>query len=424
MLAPPGNESSARYYFSAIYDPVRDRMVVFGGVDGLGPHNDVWALSLAGDPAWSALRPAGNAPSARYGHTAIYDPAHDRMIVFGGYDAVTGSRSEVWALSLSGSPTWSELKPGGSAAARYGHSAIYDAARKRMVVFGGFDGFAPRNDARALSLAEKPSWSAITTPGPPPPGRYAHTAVYDSAGARMVISGGSDGVSSRQDVWALSLSGSPAWTALTPGSAPRTRHPRLYSISLAAGSGIPIGDFASESKFNAEAGFQFGGSVDRMISDWIALGVDGSYNKNTRKTEGEVVDPPDGTDILTKDQFTTTQFGVHAKLYLGTGDRPLKVWALLGGGGYRFKEEYVVTFSDGELSYDDEGKSKTGITLGGKIGMGADFKASRRLSVGIGTDVNFILLDRDTMIQKFDENLNSLQHVGVHAGVTYHLGSK
>jgi hypothetical protein len=322
VLAPPGNESSARYYFSAIYDPVRDRMVVFGGVDGLGPHNDVWALSLAGDPAWSALRPAGNAPSARYGHTAIYDPAHDRMIVFGGYDAVTGSRSEVWALSLSGSPTWSELKPGGSAAARYGHSAIYDAARKRMVVFGGFDGFAPRNDARALSLAEKPSWSAITTPGPPPPGRYAHTAVYDSAGARMVISGGSDGVSSRQDVWALSLSGSPAWTALTPGSAPRTRHPRLYSIS------------------------------------------------------------------------------------------------------HRFKEEYVVTFSDGELSYDDEGKSKTGITLGGKTGMGADFKASRRLSVGIGTDVNFIMLDRDTMIQKFDENLNSLQHVGVHAGVTYHLVAK
>ena len=43
---------------------------------------------------------------------------------------------------------------------------------------------------------------------------------------------------------------------------------------------------------------------------------------------------------------------------------------------HRFKEEYVVTFSDGELSYDDEGKSKTGITLGGKTGMGADFKAS------------------------------------------------
>src|SRR5262245_17189818 len=57
-LAPPG-ESAARYYSAAIYDPVRDRMVVFGGIDGLGPHNDVWALSLSGDPAWSALTPVG-----------------------------------------------------------------------------------------------------------------------------------------------------------------------------------------------------------------------------------------------------------------------------------------------------------------------------------------------------------------------------
>ena len=75
------------------------------------------------------------------------------------------------------------------AAARYGHSAIYDAARKRMVVFGGFDGFAPRNDARALSLAEKPSWSAITTPDPTSALALRAHGGLRPAGARMVISG-------------------------------------------------------------------------------------------------------------------------------------------------------------------------------------------------------------------------------------------
>ena len=40
---PTGDKSSARYYFSTIQDPVRDRLVVFGGIDGLGPHNDAWA---------------------------------------------------------------------------------------------------------------------------------------------------------------------------------------------------------------------------------------------------------------------------------------------------------------------------------------------------------------------------------------------
>ena len=77
----------ARSGHSAIYDPVRDRMVVFGGYSGTGYTyflNDVWVLSLAGMPAWTQLTPTGTPPSARYGHSAIYDPVRDRMVVFGG----------------------------------------------------------------------------------------------------------------------------------------------------------------------------------------------------------------------------------------------------------------------------------------------------------------------------------------------------
>ena len=133
-IPPP----SGRYTHSAIYDPVRDRMVVFGGYDGIDREcNDVWALSLSGSPAWIALTPAGGPPSARLYHTAIYDPVRDRMVVFGGNDYF-GYFNDVWALSLAGSPAWSEITPaGGPPPARAGHTAIYDAARDRMVVFGG-----------------------------------------------------------------------------------------------------------------------------------------------------------------------------------------------------------------------------------------------------------------------------------------------
>ena len=105
-------QPTARFCHTAIYDPVRDRMVVFGGYDG-GYRNDVWALSLAGSPAWSELAPGGTPPSARDAHTAIYDPVRDRMVVFGGYDGAS-LRNDVWALSLSGSPAWSELAPAGT----------------------------------------------------------------------------------------------------------------------------------------------------------------------------------------------------------------------------------------------------------------------------------------------------------------------
>jgi len=214
-LAPAGTLPSARYQHTAFYDPVRDRMVVFGGRDG-GYRDDVWALALEGSPAWSALAPAGSLPSARYGHTAFYDPVGDRMVVFGGWDG--GYRNDVWALSLAESPAWSALAPAATPSARYSHTAIYDPVRDRMVVFGGWDGNY-RNDVWALSLAGSPAWSALAPAGSPPSARYGHTAFYDPVRDRMVVFGGYDDFR-RNDVWALSLAGSPAWSALAPTGTP------------------------------------------------------------------------------------------------------------------------------------------------------------------------------------------------------------
>ena len=58
-------DGPARISHSAVYDPVRDRMVGYY-FPGLGyPLNDVWALSLAGTPTWTQLTPTGTPPSAR-----------------------------------------------------------------------------------------------------------------------------------------------------------------------------------------------------------------------------------------------------------------------------------------------------------------------------------------------------------------------
>ncbi|TMQ69727.1 MAG: hypothetical protein E6K80_10795 [Candidatus Eisenbacteria bacterium] len=90
---------------SAIYDPVRQRMIVFGGESGGQSNNATWELSLSSNPHWNPLTPAGSPPSERKGQSVIYDPVRDRIIVFGGVDA-SGKRNDVWVLSLSGTPTW------------------------------------------------------------------------------------------------------------------------------------------------------------------------------------------------------------------------------------------------------------------------------------------------------------------------------
>ena len=75
-------------------------MLVFGGNTG-ALQNDVWALSLAGTPEWTQLIPSGTLPIARAWHTAIYDSARDRMLVFGGSDYWSSYRNDVWVLEWS-----------------------------------------------------------------------------------------------------------------------------------------------------------------------------------------------------------------------------------------------------------------------------------------------------------------------------------
>lgn len=113
QLATSGTPPTARELGSAIYDPVRDRMVIFGGVVSAGLMDDVWELSLSGTPTWSQIVPTGTRPSERYEHSAVYDATRDRMVVFGGYDYTTGDLNEVWVLTSSGTPTWTQMSPSG-----------------------------------------------------------------------------------------------------------------------------------------------------------------------------------------------------------------------------------------------------------------------------------------------------------------------
>src|SRR6185369_17906668 len=107
--------------------------------------------------------PAGTAPAARHGHAMIYDAPRDRLILYGGKNAAGTVLSDVAALTIGATPTWSALAPTGSPTALFQPAAVADPIRGRMVVFGGWGGTpaAYRNEARALSLAGTPAWSLL-----------------------------------------------------------------------------------------------------------------------------------------------------------------------------------------------------------------------------------------------------------------------
>lgn len=243
----PGSMTSpsARLGHSAVYDPGSDKMYLFGGRTSPTTLTDeVWILdcSLA-TPGWTLATPAVSGPTPREGHSAILDGPHNRIIVFGGSDGSLSFTNELWALDLSSSPTltWSLLTFAVNPApptssfgpfARMGHTAIYDSAASRMIVYGGTDDFGPYAEVWELTLPAigTPTWTNITpTTGAPTPALGWATSVYRSGPgvSSMILFGGHDttdpdppGGTFSNEIWELSLLGSPTWTLIPASGVP------------------------------------------------------------------------------------------------------------------------------------------------------------------------------------------------------------
>ena len=227
---------------AAVYDPWSNRMITFGGCGGQCTPvlNDVWVLEnpdgldANSDPVipnWIQLSPLGPSPSPRHASAVAYDPATNRMIIFGGH---TGSGdggttySDVWVLSnangLDGTPAWTQLSPeGGPPPGQYAPSSVYDAANNRLIVAGGdAQGTGLQTNATwVLSNANGvgdgiPEWTNIVPEGSlgSPPEFHFIASFYDAANNRMMV------LSDPPDVWVLSnangLDGTPTWTDYSP----------------------------------------------------------------------------------------------------------------------------------------------------------------------------------------------------------------
>ena len=145
-LGAGGTPPPPRREHSAVYAPASDRMIVFGGENGAGTViGDAWVLTHASDvsgtPSWIQLSPLGVPPAPRKGHSAVYDGLENRMIVFGGENDSSTFFGDTWILTnadgTSGTPEWIKLPQIPGPVGRSGHAAGYDPINRLMVVSGG-----------------------------------------------------------------------------------------------------------------------------------------------------------------------------------------------------------------------------------------------------------------------------------------------
>ncbi len=193
---------------------------------------------------------------------------------------------------------------------------------------------------------------------------------------------------------------------------------KTVMFNVNGGVSLPTGDFGDANLFDAKTGFQVGGSVDYMVTEMIAIGVDGSYNRNKSGREGDVLDLGGGdTGKVDKDKFTTIQFGAHAKWMFPVQGGPIGPYALIGLGAYNGKEEFTETTTTiGGTPTTSSGEFKYDTRFGGKLGLGAVYKATEQVGIGIEGDYNFISEDKAKT-----GGTSSLQYVGIHGGVTFHI---
>lgn len=162
-----------------VFDPVRNEIVMFGGVrDGVGYLNDTWVWK---DGNWTQKAPA-NSPSGRSRHMMAFDGAEGRrnIVMFGGDSA----NDDTWIWdgtnwTLVASPT----RPPNYA----GSGVAFDAARNEVVMF---------NNAAETWVWAGAGWTR-KDPADRPTGRGNHRLVYDPVRQVVLLFGGDN----RNDTW-------------------------------------------------------------------------------------------------------------------------------------------------------------------------------------------------------------------------------
>jgi hypothetical protein len=194
---------------------------MFGGVHLNATLGQTWEWD---GRVWRELQPS-QSPSPRSLASMAYDAARRRMVLFGGYDSGTSTiRGDTWEWD---GVNWTQRSPVTSPPPRSSNAFAFDAQRGRCVLFGGLDATGLLNDTWEWDGS---TWLQRTPTNAPSP-RLRPGMAYDSDRAMCVLFGGATQVGgSFTDTWEWDGND---WLLRSPAMAPlgRTDHGMAYDTA-------------------------------------------------------------------------------------------------------------------------------------------------------------------------------------------------
>jgi hypothetical protein len=157
-------------------------------------------------------------PASRMEHAMAYDAARQRVVLFGGIDA-GANLGDTW---LWDGTFWTQVADTGPAA-RSGHAMAYDSIRGQIVLFGGSTGATNVQDTWVW---DGTAWTQVAETGPSV--RKDHGMAFDEARGEVVLFGGAD-ATELGDTWVWD---GMAWTQKqTSGPSARRGHSISYDLN-------------------------------------------------------------------------------------------------------------------------------------------------------------------------------------------------
>lgn len=243
---PATVQPSARYHASMAYDSARRRLVLFGGQVGnaIAPLGDLWEW----DGTNWALRTPAVAPTARTQAAMVYDTARKKIVLFGGFaDSATGiakPSDETWEWDGT---TWTQVTTTLIPGARHTHVMAYDPRRAVTVMAGGYDDTNGSNVIYRRDTWEYNGTAWVPVSSAPADLDSKAMLAFDPTQNRMIAFGGIQPGPNAISTTTWSYSGG-TWTA-DPDTTPQARYDGAMATDLSRGEIILFGGIASSGAY-------------------------------------------------------------------------------------------------------------------------------------------------------------------------------
>jgi len=166
-----------RAWGSMAYDPVRQRVVLFGGTVNGVHQSDTWTFDGIN---WTRVLPA-TVPTQRYGHRMAFDAARGEVVMFGGHRGDI-RMNDTWVWNGT---AWTLKTPASSPSPREYYTLCYDAARQETVLFGGNSAASGNTETWTWNGA---NWT-LKSPALSPPPHSNSAMAYDAARQEVLLFG-------------------------------------------------------------------------------------------------------------------------------------------------------------------------------------------------------------------------------------------